>query len=181
MDHFRTQSEHFSEPVIIENPAAKLDLLPEDHFDDLEMLFPPDGRHWRIIERNTLAEIEIVQDLVPPVVDTIDPSEPVVITFDVVNLPGNPNPQSAGVMKVFWNDPDLEFHCVPVSGPAAGLLRWKKDGGPGTSRRVGLIAEDTPIPFEYRISSVSYKNAAGPVTHQRNPQSPSITVKLLAP
>jgi hypothetical protein len=181
MDHFRTQSEHFSEPVIIENPAARLDLLPENHFDDLEMLSPPDGRHWRIIEHDTLAEIEIVQDFVPPFVDTIDLSEPVIITFNVVNLHGNPNPQSAGVMKILWNDPDLEFHCVPASGPAAGLLRWRKAGGPGTNRRVGLVAEDNPIPFDYRIYSVSYKNAAGPVTHQRNSQSQSITVTLSAP
>jgi hypothetical protein len=171
---------HFSEPVIIDNPPAELNLLHPNHDAYLESLLPRDGRHWRIRARNTIARIEIVESGSGTLIEPIDIVHGVTIAFDVTNLPVGP--RAAGTMQVIRNQNDIEFHCVPVPGPGAGFLRWRKvNGGLRTPNRVGLVSESNPDPFEYQITSVTYTTTTGRVTRGRNPQSTSIKITLLAP
>jgi hypothetical protein len=158
---------HRSEPIIIDNPPAKLNLLPSGHGNFLSELNPPNALDWQITGRNPIRRIRIEQNRNPVYgTEGLDNTRTVTVHFDVFNLPGANPRRPAGRMEITWNPQTsaVEFRSVRAPQAPQGMLRWQVVANLPQGR-IGLAASPLPGPAaptpDYRIVAIEYAVSPG--------------------
>lgn len=168
----RLTHEHFSDPIIIDNPPAKLDLLPETEADQLEEVPQTAGREWNLLDKNEIRSIHICVDgrlwkmIFPLQADAI-----VTIDFDDTN-PHSPQ-KGTGSMTIQWRtNRTISIRCVTPHNNGFSFRREPKL----PNGRHGLAC---PGNRSYEIAGVSFTDKQGnPEAFVRPQGAQEVTVAI---
>lgn len=153
---------HWSDPIIIENRVARLDLIGDGHNEKLEPNSHGPSSNWNLLDKNQFRTIVLCLNGEPVAnPPSLAPSKPITIYFEDVQN-GSGSPAGRMVIRRRGNGPTVSIRC-PRRGKSA--LLWERvDASP--QARGGIRARH---PHQYRILSVKYHGANGKRHHFKFP------------